>query len=51
MIYKVCPTKRYFFFLLIFSFLIPYCDKKTSSAGAKTTITEEELMQKYGPKD
>jgi len=51
MISKVCPTKRYFFFLLIFSFLISSCDTKSSPDNSKTLLTEEILMEKYGSKD
>jgi len=50
---KGLSTRILFFsFISLFSiFFLSCCDKKTSSAGAKTTINEEELMEKYGSKD
>jgi len=53
MTFKVWSTVKSFFsllFLFSLSFL-SYCDKKTSSVGSKTTITEAELMKKYGLED
>jgi microcin C transport system substrate-binding protein len=44
--------KSFVFFVSIFILaFIPFCDKKSSSTVDKTTLTEAELIKKYGSED
>ncbi|MBN1695464.1 hypothetical protein JW879_08705 [candidate division WOR-3 bacterium] len=44
--------KSFVLFVLIFILaFIPFCDKKSSSNTVKTTVTEAELIKKYGSED